>query len=168
MFWLSFSLWNVFLCQLKDSWTFSFETLDMMASLLLVNTVLWTMFHTHRGSCLPKGEDNTNDEITDVTMGFEPKLLLYLYHLSSLTMQDLSWRECVHAGMSKQSLWRGSLSAWGRKLRRQSKTSMLLRYDKSIPSAFLIRGVVLKSLALTTMLDVTVACSGKCMVQGHI
>jgi hypothetical protein len=62
----------------------------MMASLLLVNTILWTMFHAHRGSCLPKGEDDTNDETTDVTMGFEPKLLLYLYYLSSLTIQDLS------------------------------------------------------------------------------
>ncbi len=48
------------------------------------------MFHAHRGSCLPKGEDDTNDETTDVTMGFEPKLLLYLYYLSSLTIQDLS------------------------------------------------------------------------------
>ncbi len=47
-----------------------------MASLLLVNTILWTIFHTHRGSCLPKREDNTDDETTDVTMGFEPKLFL--------------------------------------------------------------------------------------------
>jgi hypothetical protein len=51
---------------------------------------------------------------------------------------------------------------WGRKLRRQSKTSTLLTYDKSIPWAFLIRAGWIAWLVLfTTQTQWNQVCTGQ-------
>jgi hypothetical protein len=40
LFWLWFIVCEMFLYSWKDSWTFSFQTLHMMASLVLMSTIL--------------------------------------------------------------------------------------------------------------------------------